>query len=171
MRISFDLDGTLFENESPKDIDFYEKLRYGSIDILKKIIKNNIELWIYTSSNREPEYIAKYFSKYGIKINIENIVNGRRHMTEVQGNRIEMLPLKYPSKYKIDLHVDDDISVKNDGEKHGFNVYLVKDNDNNWGNELWEKILTMENEINRTKFQKGEIMNIGDFSKEKEIGK
>jgi hypothetical protein len=154
MKISFDLDDTLFVNEDRVKIEkelkfphkyFYtEKLRYGTIDIMKKVTKNNIELWIYTTSFRTQRYIKEYFSKYGIKININNIVNGQRHNNEVQKNRVEILPSKYPPKYKIDLHIDDDISVKENGDIYGFKVILIKDSMDNWGEELWEIILKIK---------------------------
>ena len=154
MKISFDLDDTLFVNEDRVKIEselkfpykyFYkEKLRYGSIDIMKKMIKNNIELWIYTTSFRTQNYIKNYFLKYGIRIKINNIINGQRHMNEVQKNRAEILPSKYPPRYKIDLHIDDDISVKENGDIYGFKVFLIKENMINWVEELWEIIIKLK---------------------------
>ena len=161
MRISFDLDDTLFVNEKLVNVEkelkfpykyFYkEKLRHGAIDLLKKIIENNIELWIYTTSFRSPKYIKNYFHGYGIKVKTKNIVNGDRHVKEVQGNRNEILPSKYPIKYKIDLHIDDDISVKQNGDIYGFKVFLINNNMPNWVEELWEDIIkiksTLENKL------------------------
>jgi hypothetical protein len=157
MRISFDLDDTLFvrddkikiekELKFPHKYFFTEKLRYGTIDIMNRIIENNIELWIYTTSLRTPNYIRKYFSKYGIKIKTKNIVNWDRHMKEVKGNSNETLSSKYPPKYKIDLHVDDEIFVKQNGDNYGFKVYLLVGNNNNWVEELWEIILKLKNNM------------------------
>jgi len=153
MRISFDLDDTLFVNKDivkvekelgfPYKYFYQERLRYGAIDLLKKIIENNIDLWIYTTSFRSSAYIKNYFKGYGIKIKSKNIVNGDRHMKEVQGNRNEILPSKYPVKYKIDLHIDDDISVKQNGDIYGFKVFLINDNMTNWADEIWEYIIKL----------------------------
>jgi hypothetical protein len=150
MKVSFDLDDTLFVSSDNVDTEtslnfpfnyiYKEKLRLGTVNIMKNIINNNIELWIYTTSFRSKRYIKGYFKKYGIKININNIVNGKRHMDEVQGDRKEILPSKYPPKYKINLHVDDDISVKQNGDIYGFKVFLIKVNNTNWIKELWEMI-------------------------------
>jgi hypothetical protein len=163
MRISFDLDDTLFVNKDMVKVEkelrfpykyFYqERLRYGTIDLLKKIIDNKIDLWIYTTSFRSPMYIKNYFNGYGIKIKSKNIVNGDRHMKEIQGNRNEILPSKYPVKYKIDLHIDDDISVKQNGDQYGFKVFLINDNMTNWADEIWESIIKIKSTLeNKTGF-------------------
>jgi hypothetical protein len=154
MKVSFDLDGALFINEDMIDAEaglkfpfkyFYkEKLRLGTIDIMKKIIKNDIDLWIYTTSFRSRHYIKKYFKNYGIKIKLKNIVNGQRHIDEIQNNQNETLPSKYPPKYNIDLHIDDDISIKQSGYIYGFKVFVLLENNINWVKELWEEILKIK---------------------------
>ena len=105
MRISFDLDDTLFVSEDkfkiepalrfPFNIIFKEKLRMGSIELMKYIREQNIELWIYTTSYRSEQYIRSLFRCYGIVL--DNIVNGARHAAEVQYGRAESMPSKYPS--------------------------------------------------------------------------
>lgn len=54
------------------------------------------------------------------------------------------MPSKYPSKYRIDLHIDDDITVAQNGKIYGFNVFIVGKQDDEWT----EKI---KNEIERIK--------------------
>ena len=50
------------------------------------------------------------------------------------------MPSKYSSKYHIDLHVDDEISVYQNGIAHGFRVLLLKENDDEWVNNLKAEI-------------------------------
>ena len=155
MKVSFDLDDTLFIDEDKIDAEiglkfpfkyFYKerRLRLGTIELMNKIIDNGIDLWIYTTSFRPRNYIKKYFRKYGIKIHSKNIVNAQRHMDEIQNNRKDILPSKYPPRYKIDLHIDDDISVKKNGEMYGFRVFLLSGNNKNWTKELWEEIMKIK---------------------------
>ena len=155
MRVSFDLDDTLFIDENEIDAEtglkfpfkyFYRerRLRLGTIELMKKIINNGIELWIYTTSLRPRHYIKRYFKKYGINIRLKNIVNGQRHMDEVQNNSEGISLSKYPSRYNIDLHIDDDISVKQNGEMYGFKVFLLSGNNKNWTKELWEEIMKIK---------------------------
>lgn len=68
----------------------------------------------------------------------------KKHAKEVQADRADGMPSKYPSKYRIDLHIDDDISVLQNGKIYGFNVFLVGEQDDDWV----EKIKT---EIDRIK--------------------
>jgi hypothetical protein len=50
------------------------------------------------------------------------------------------LPSKYPPKYRIDLHIDDDISVFQNGKTYGFSVFLINENDSNWHLKVWKEI-------------------------------
>lgn len=153
MIISFDLDETLFVNpekvptEKPLKFPFNriyrDRLRAGAVDLLTWINKSDIELWIYTTSYRSPRYIGGIFSHYGIRI--DNIINGKRHAEEVQGNRREIMPSKYPAKYHIDLHVDDEISVYQNGIAHGFRVYLLSEDDTDWTERLKAEIIRIKN--------------------------
>lgn len=140
MIVSFDLDDTLFvspENfKTEKELRFpfnkiyKERLRLGTKELFRKLQSDGIETWIYTTSFRSENYIRNLFKHYGIKIGA--VVNGSRHMAEVQGNRKEPMPSKYPSKYRISLHVDDDISVLQNGKSYGFKVFLIGPQDDEW---------------------------------------
>lgn len=55
---------------------------------------------------------------------------------EVQGNKTEPIPSKYPAKYRIDLHIDDDVSVLQNGKRYGFKVYLVGEQDDDWAKNI-----------------------------------
>jgi len=148
MIVSFDLDDTLFvdpatvETENalkfPYSRRYKEGLRLGTVELLSKIRNSDIKLWIYTTSFRSEKYIRALFKHYGIKL--DNVINGDRHQKDVQKDKREPMPSKYPSYYRIDLHVDDDISVLQNGRIYGFKVYLLKGNDSNWHIALWNEI-------------------------------
>ena len=78
------------------------------------------------------------FDHYGIKL--DYVVNGARHAKEVQGNKTEPMPSKYPGKYRIDLHIDDDVSVVQNGRAYGFNVHLIGAPDDSWDKKVLDKI-------------------------------
>lgn len=140
MIVSFDLDETLFVPEKgfktepelkfPMNVIYKEKLRLGTVELMKYIREQNIQLWIYTESYRSERYIRGLFRCYGIML--DNVINGQRHTADVQANRAESMPSKYPSKYHIDLHIDDDASVAKNGKIYGFRVFIVRDQDDEW---------------------------------------
>ncbi|MDE6672370.1 MAG: HAD family hydrolase [Ruminococcus sp.] len=152
MIISFDLDETLFINPEkvpaedglkfPLDRIYRDRLRKGTPELLQWINNSGIKLWIYTTSYRSKRYIKNIFRHYGVKI--DNIINGKHHAEEVQKNNTEILPSKYPSKYHIDLHVDDEISVYQNGISYGFRVYLLKENDDDWTDNIRTEILRIK---------------------------
>ncbi len=148
MIVSFDLDDTLFINPEkcsaekslhfPLNIVFRDRLRAGTVKLISELKKKNIRVWIYTTSFRSEWYIKTLFRCYGI--NIDYIVNSERHKKEVQGEKSEPMPSKYPSRYRIDLHIDDDISVAENGKIYGFKVYLISENNPKWVDEILNQV-------------------------------
>ncbi|MDO8685483.1 MAG: HAD family hydrolase [Clostridiales bacterium] len=148
MRISFDLDETLFVNQSKVKVEpglkfpfnwlYKERLRHGAPEIMNRIRQDGIELWIYTSSLRTISYIKNYFKHYGVKI--DRVINRTVHEEEIQKKHNEILPSKMPGKFRINLHIDDDISVKQNGNKYGFKVFLLNMENESWVEELWTVI-------------------------------
>lgn len=148
MRISFDLDDTLFVSPSNFKVEpeipfpwnkiYKERLRYGTVDLIRQLQEEDVEVWIYTTSFRSQRYIRGLLKKYGIRI--DEVVNGERHAREVQRNKQEPMPSKYPSWYRIDLHIDDDKSVMDNGRTYGFKVMLVGQQDDDWAKKIIEYV-------------------------------
>lgn len=148
MRVSFDLDDTLFVDPQkfktenalrfPFNKIYRERLRFGTVALFKYLKENGIEAWIYTTSFRSERYIRGLFRRYGIRLC--EVVNGERHEREVQRDGRDAMPSKYPAKYRIDLHVDDDVSVKQNGDIYGFRVLIVGAEDEQWTNKIIERI-------------------------------
>lgn len=148
MRISFDLDETLFiapelptepELKFPFNRIYKERLRKGAPEFLNRIRNTGFELWVYTTSNRTEKYIRGYFRKYGVTL--DGVVNAQRHEREVvRGRDKSSVPSKCPSAYRIDLHVDDEMSVYQNGIANGFRVYRITDDDKDWTENIWREI-------------------------------
>lgn len=148
MRVSFDLDDTLFVDPEkfktekapvfPFRFIYRERLRLGTVGLFRYLREHDIEAWVYTTSYRSERYIRGLFLCYGIRFC--EVVNGARHAKEVQRNSHEGLPSKYPSKYRIDLHIDDDISVRQNGDTYGFRVLIVGEDDDMWTEKIISKI-------------------------------
>lgn len=148
MKVSFDLDDTLFVSpknyKTEKELKFpfnkiyKERLRLGTIDLMNWIREQGIELWVYTTSFRTERYIRGLFRCYGIKLDF--VVNGESHAREVQADKREPMPSKYPGKYRIDLHIDDDISVVQNGRTYGFKVFLIGAQDDQWIEKIKQEI-------------------------------
>lgn len=140
MKISFDLDDTLILTdkdavyEKPvkhfKAFFFKEKLREGIRELCKELKYLGYKICVYTTSERSIRYIKSLFDVYGIKLH--SVINLQVHMKVVQGNRKEIMPSKVPSRFGIDLHIDDDVSVKQNGIQFGFNVLIISKDDIEW---------------------------------------
>lgn len=157
MIISFDLDDTLFVSEErfkiepilrfPMNLIYKEKLRLGTVELMKYIRQQNIKLWVYTTSYRSERYIRGLFRCYGVKL--DNIINGKKHAEDVQAGRAEGMPSKYPSKYRIDLHIDDDVTVAQNGNIYGYNVFIVGSQDDEWAEKIKKEIERIKKKHNQ----------------------
>ena len=153
MRVSFDLDEVLFVSPDthktepellfPFNKIFRERLRLGTCELINRLRNMGYEVWVYTSSFRSERYIRLLFKTYGVKF--DGIVNGDRHLKEVQGNKKEILPQKVPSKYRISLHVDDESVICSLGRQYGFETYQLDAPDDEWK----EKVLARAEEIKK----------------------
>ena len=153
MRVSFDLDEVLFvsplthktepELAFPLNRFYRERLRLGTPDLIHSLQGMGYEVWVYTSSFRPERYIRRLFKCYGIVF--DGIVNGTRHLREVQRGHAQTLPQKLPSRYRISLHIDDEDIVCSLGRQYGYNVYHLEAQDDEWV----EKIIAYAEQIRK----------------------
>lgn len=112
MRVSFDLDEVLFVSEKTHKTE--PPLRFPLNHFYK-------ERRVYTSSFHSEKYIRNLFRCYGVRF--DGIVNGDRHLKEVQRNSKTVLPQKLPNRYRISLHIDDEAVICSLGAQYGFKTY------------------------------------------------
>lgn len=147
MRISFDLDEVLFVSPQthktepplpfPLDRFFKERLRLGTPTLIRELQALGYEVWIYTSSFRSEKYIRRLFRCYGVRL--DGIVNGERHLREVQRGHSGPLPQKLPNRYRISLHVDDESVVCSWGREFGYSTYQLEAQDDEWKEKIIQK--------------------------------
>ena len=153
MRVSFDLDEVLFVSPKthktepalffPLNKIFKERLRLGTPSLIHELQKLGYEVWVYTSSFRSERYIRWLFLCYGVRF--DGIINGNRHLKEVQRNSKTILPQKLPNRYRISLHIDDESVVCSWGREYGFKTYQLDADDDDWK----EKIIQRAEEIKK----------------------
>lgn len=156
MRVSFDLDEVLFvlpethktepELMFPFNRIFKERLRLGTPRLIRRLQELGFEVWVYTSSFRTEKYIKWLFRLYGVKF--DGIVNGTRHLKEVQRNNKTTLPQKLPNRYRISLHIDDESIVCSLGRQYGYRAYQLEAQDDEWES----KIIARAEEIRKLEF-------------------
>lgn len=144
MRISFDVDDTLvLYDGSPKETvvpwwwrwRYHEPLRLGTRALMQALLARNCELWIYTTSYRQPRYLRGWFKSFGVRLT--DVVNQDVHDRVVKKSQFPgYMPSKYPPAFGIDLHVDDSEGVAMEGQEHGFRVVVVSPADVDWGTRV-----------------------------------
>lgn len=153
MRVSFDLDEVLFVNPKTHKTEpalpfplrkyYKERLRAGTPVLINTLQEMGFEVWVYTSSFRTETYIRRLFRHYGIRF--DGIINGSRHLKEVQQGRSQILPQKVPNKYRISLHVDDEAVICSYAREFGFDTYRLDADDDGWK----EKVIAKAEEVKK----------------------
>lgn len=153
MIISFDLDDTLipgmkqFETEKQNWLQRLwglEKIRLGTKSLFRDLKSEGHQIYIYTTSYRPVSKIGWTFRWYGIPVDtIINRQKHNKHLIEAQRNSS-----KYPLAFGIDLHLDDSLGVKMEGEKYNFRTLIIEEDDRNW---TWKVLEEVEKIIGRSR--------------------
>ncbi len=140
MRIAFDLDmtliawGDMFPLETTVPFAllrpwFNEPLRRGTRQLMRTLQWQGHDLWIYTTSGRDPTYLRLWFLILGVRIG--GVVNYHRHESLLRARHCPNCS-KYPPAFGIDLLIDDSEGVAEEGRRHGFSVLLIDPADVFW---------------------------------------
>ena len=144
MKISFDLDDTIISNSKfPLENELWyhkllglERIRSGTIQLFKELKSQGHLIYIYTTSYRSEKRIRILFHLYGIPV--DRIINQQKH--EVVIKKLGKSVSKFPPAFDIDVHVDDSLGVKMEGDKHGFRTIIISDGDENWSTTILEDL-------------------------------
>ncbi|QJB35971.1 hypothetical protein HF329_00565 [Chitinophaga oryzae] len=137
MIISFDLDDTLIPGMKQFPVErkalwhrlfSREKIRQGTVRLMKQLRQDNHRLYVYTTSYRSPAYVKRLFLSYGIRI--DKVINKNTH-DKILGKRAGSIS-KYPPAFNIDVHIDDSPGVAMEGEEHGFRTIIIAEEDGEW---------------------------------------
>lgn len=145
MIISFDLDDTLipgtktFETEKRSLFQKFcgiERIRVGTIQLMKTCKGKGHKVYIYTTSLRTPGKIWWMFFTYGFQP--DKIINQRIHEEMQKHHKVRSS--KYPPAFKIDIHIDDSKGVGMEGEWYDFRTIIIGEDNVNWTDDILKQI-------------------------------
>jgi hypothetical protein len=149
MRISFDLDDTLicYQPGVPREpappwwlrwLTTREPLRQGARALLRDLRMAGWEVWIYTTSFRDPHSVWWWLACHGVWVG--RVINQDVHDQYLRRRPGEYPPSKHPRAFGIDLHVDDSEGVRLEGQQHGFTVIVVEPTDLLWADRVRQAV-------------------------------
>lgn len=147
MIISFDLDDTLipgvkkFETEKRsvfQKLSGIEKIRLGTIELMKSCKRQGHQIYIYTTSLRPTSKIWFTFFTYGIKL--DKVINQKEH--EATLNDQSSLYSKYPPAFNIDVHIDDSKGVEIEGNRFNFKTIIISEDNLTWTEDILKILAT-----------------------------
>ena len=149
-RVAFDLDGTLIPapgEAMPIEalgllarLVSSEPLRAGTTQLFRELQRQGHELWLYTTSFRNPLRLRLWFWAVGIHLN--GVINQRIHDDALRHQSIRSS--KYPPAFGIDVLVDDSEGVRLEGERHGFAVLVLQPEEPAWHEHVHDFVATHE---------------------------
>ena len=137
MIISFDLDDTIIpgtktfhtENQNLlQRLTGIEKIRKGTIGLFKQLRSRGHGIYIYTTSFRPTLKTKLTFMSYGIPV--DRVINQQCHDRELKETKTRCS--KFPPAFGIEIHVDDSLGVRMEGDKFKFKTIIIEENDLNW---------------------------------------
>ncbi len=141
MKISFDLDGTLFVSDpglaGPPIYNYVEprkvlRLRDGVPALLRELSERGWEIWFYTNALYSRSSLLAWAHRAGLPV--AGVINQQIHENACAERGV--LPLevaaKMPPWFGIDLHVDDSEQIAAAGGAAGFCVCLIARDDPDW---------------------------------------
>jgi len=146
MRISFDLDDTLicYDPKIPREANrvsplwrwkYNEPMRLGAVDLVRQLQNEGHEIWIYTTSFRNPKDVRRWLGFYGFKTT--SVINADLHSKLV--SRQNRSFSKFPSHFQIALHIDDE-DFSEMGAKFGFVWLTVSPYELNWTDKVLKAV-------------------------------
>ena len=151
MRIAFDLDDTIIRGRIPFPLEplpsnrlarFFckERIRAGCIRLMNDLRDLNHDVWIYTTSFRDPFWTRMMFRAYGTKI--ARMINQYEHERTIK----KMAPYfrhcsKLPPAFGIDLLIDECGGVLAESQRFNFDVVQVDPNDDSWDDKVRRMVL------------------------------
>lgn len=141
MTISFDLDDTLipgmkrFPTEPQRfwhKLVSREKLRLGTLRLMKTLKEQDHKIYVYTTSLRSPGYIRRLFLSYGVRL--DKVINKTIHDKVLLGQAGRVS--KLPPAFGIDLHIDDSPGVALEGSQFNFRIIIVEEHDEEWDDNI-----------------------------------
>ena len=149
MRISFDLDDTIicYQRDVPCEprLPWYwrllagdEPLRLGARNLMRRLRDRGWEVWVYTTSYRNPSAVRWWLWCHGIRV--ATVINQDVHDSHLRRNSHDRPPSKNPAAFGIALHVDDSDGVRMEGEEYGFQVVVVSPEDVAWADKVWRVV-------------------------------
>ena len=141
MKISFDLDATLFVSDpalaGPEMYNYVEpykvdRLRAGAPELLRRLGEEGWEIWIYTNSLRPRKALLVWSMHLGMPV--KDVINQQIHENACAERGVlpvEVAP-KMPHWFGIDLHVDNSEQIAAAGRAGGFEVCCIASDDPEW---------------------------------------
>lgn len=153
MRISFDLDDTIicYREGVPREpaLPWYwrlvaggEPLRLGAPTLLRGLRERGWEVWVYTTSHRDPAAVRRWLWCHGVRV--AGVINQHVHDAHLRRSERDRPPSKNPAAFGITLHVDDSDGVRMEGDRHGFRVVVVEPEDAGWAEKVLRAVEQLE---------------------------
>ena len=145
MHVSFDLDSTLIAHGGEFEVEpvvwwarrlGIEPLRARTRELVRELQRRGHTVSVYTTSFRSAWRIRATFVYHGLRL--AQVISEQQNQATLSKHGIAAS--KYPPAYGFDVHVDDSRGVAMEGKNLGFEVIVVRPEQEDWREVVLEGI-------------------------------
>lgn len=117
-RVTLDLDEVIFREKGDKWVEnvptlkfmkFDKKIKYGIPALFYYLSKNGYDIWVYSANYYSIDDIQRFFRHYDA--HVDGIITGTIKNNKDYSERAARLQKKIEDKYKVTIHIDNDMLV------------------------------------------------------------
>ncbi len=144
-RVTFDLDEVIFAGDSrpaekglafPFNRIYRERLRAGVPGLFGYLIRNDYDIWLYSSEFYSIDYIGSYLKKYHVAAT--GIVTGTEKNNSINSEVRKRIAGRMADKYTETIHIDNNTLIRSSSNSKDFEEYEIGKDAGNWSSDIIE---------------------------------
>ncbi|MCR4754583.1 MAG: ParB/RepB/Spo0J family partition protein [Lachnospiraceae bacterium] len=151
-RATLDLDEVVFrpgdapflENRLgfPYSLRYKQRIKLGIPALFYYLSKNGYDIWLYSSKYYSYDDLSDFFKCY--KVHVDGIITGMAADKKAGAGRREGIEKLLSNKYKVTLHIDNDMILRTESGSQDFKEHELKVSDETWSKDAISAIGEME---------------------------
>ncbi len=152
-RVTLDLDEVIFREKNDKYTEnvpsfhfmrLNKKIKQGIPALFYYLTKHGYDIWVYSANYYSIDDIQRFFKHYNA--HVDGIITGTMRKDEFKAERNAKREKKISDKYKVTLHIDNDMILATGDVGAKFKRFDLETTPGEWSNKVIEVIEEFQDE-------------------------